>query len=161
MSKLADHGLSMTKVEANQGTKVPPRGPYHLRVEKFSEGECSEKAKFPGALQYKVGMKVADESSKYYGRWIWDSIPLSPEDDRYDEHMGRLIALFLACGIPEDDVRDEDADFGTDEWAQRVIGCEVRAEVYTQKPTEQFPKPGNGVESYHEYDFDAELKSIK
>jgi hypothetical protein len=154
MAKLADFGLSMTNIRENQAAEVPPRGRYHLRVERYAEGKASDDSKTPGALQYKVGLKVINPEA-YENKWIWDTMTLAGE--RAEDNLGRLLALFLACGIPEDEIRDDEADFGTDAWAQRVIGCEVMAEVYVTKPTEAFPKAGNGVESYHEYDFNAEL----
>lgn len=150
----ADIGLKMTDVRANQGAEALPKARYVLRVERYTEGETSAEAKTPNTLCYKVGLKV--EAGDWAGKWVWDTITMG--GDRFNDNVGRLRALFEACGITEDDMMVKGFDPNTEWGAENLVGKVVKAEVYTSKPSADFPNPSNGVTSYHEHEFtDADL----
>lgn len=153
MTKLSEAGIKMTDVKANQGAKPVPNGPYHCVIQKYSEGRGSPESKYPGALQYKVGLKIADGEHKE--RWIFDT--LTVEGDKARDNSGRLRALFEACGIDGDTIDDSDFDPDTEWGESNILERHVIADVFATKETAEY-SAGNMVKAYHLYEFtDADL----
>lgn len=151
-SKLAsvakDLGLNFTDVKPGAGTDPVPTDWYWLEVTRWSETKSGDGSKAPGTLMYKVQLIIKDGPHK--GRRIRESFYMGGE--MAETNLGRMRGLAVACGVPEDEVMDEDWD-PTDEWAEKnLIGQSCDGKV-TYQPEKGDYDEGNQVRKYREHEF--------
>lgn len=151
MGKLADLGLSMASVKANQANEPLPKGRHPFVIEQYSETKTSAQSKTPDALMYKVALSRTGDPEDGGGKWVFDYIVIA--GPRARDNLGKLKALCVATGTDEDIVDADDFDPNT-EWGQEnLVGRHVDAELTVGKATEEYPNPSNNVQAYYEHHY--------